>query len=294
MYYIVYGLLRLLSFLPMQVLYLLSDFAYVIIFYLIGYRKEVVMNNLLIAFPEKTEEERKAIMKEFYHNFCDTFLETVKMLSWSTEEIKRRFTCNSEVLNDFDGKEQNVLIVSGHYLNWEMANLGLGAYSKMPFVVVYMPIRSKAMDKIMFDLRKKTGVILVPATDFQNKVREHTKHQHALILVGDQSPGNPTKAYWTNFFSKPAPFPRGPEMGAKRGNTVVIYANFYSVKRGYYKCDLELLTSTPVDLKEGQLTRLIVDKIENSIRTLPSNYLWSHRRWKHAWKEEYRKMWIGK
>lgn len=294
MYYIVYGFLRLLSFLPLAVLYLLSDLAYVIIFYVLGYRKEVVMNNLLTAFPEKTEAERRKIMKEFYHNFCDTFIEMIKMFSWNTEEIKKRFVCNIEVMNDFVGKEQNVLIVSGHFFNWEMTNLGLGALSKMPFVVVYMPIRNKAIDKIVYDLRKKTGVILVPATDFQNKVREHTKTQHALTLVGDQNPGNPAKAYWTNFFTKPAPFPRGPEKGARRGNTVMIYADFYKVKRGYYKCDFELLTSSPTDFKEGELTRLIVDKIENSIRQRPANYLWSHRRWKHEWKEEYRKMWIGK
>ena len=294
MYYIVYGLLRLLSFLPMPVLYLLSDFAYFVIYYVVGYRKEVVMNNLLIAFPEKTEEARKAIMKAFYRNFCDTFLEMIKMFSWSTEEIKKRFTCNIDVLNDFVGTDQNVLIVSGHYFNWEMANLGLGALSKMPFVVVYMPIRSKAMEKIMFDLRRKTGVILVPATDFQNKVKDHTKNQHALILVGDQSPGNPTKGYWTNFFNKPAPFPRGPEMGARRNNNAVIYANFYKVKRGYYNCEFELLTENASGYKEGEITRQIVDKIENSIRQRPANYLWSHRRWKHEWREEYRKMWIDK
>ena len=294
MYYIVYGLLRLLSFLPMPVLYLLSDFAYFVIFYVVGYRKEVVMNNLRIAFPEKTEEERKAIMKEFYHNFCDTFLEMIKMFSWSEDEIKKRFTCNIEVMNDSVGQEQNVLIVSGHYFNWEMANLGLGALSKMPFVVVYMPIRNKAMEKIMYDLRRKTGVILVPATDFQNRVREHTKTQHALILVGDQSPGNPTKGYWTNFFSKPAPFPRGPEMGARRNNNIVIYVDFYKVKRGYYNCELELLTSNASGYKEGQITRVIVDKIEESIRKRPANYLWSHRRWKHEWKEEYKKLWIDK
>ncbi len=294
MYYIVYGLLRLLSLLPMPVLYLLSDFAYFIIFYVAGYRKEVVMNNLSIAFPEKTEDERKAIMKEFYHNFCDTFLEMIKMFSWSEKEIKKRFTCNSDVLNNFVGTDQNVLLVSGHYFNWEMANLGLGAVSKMPFVVVYMPIRNKAMEKIMYDLRRKTGVILVPATDFQNQVKKHTKTQHALILVGDQSPGNPTKGYWTNFFSKPAPFPRGPEMGARRNNNVVIYADYYKVKRGYYNCELELLASNASGYKEGQMTRLIVDKIENSIRKRPANYLWSHRRWKHEWKEEYRRMWIDR
>lgn len=293
MYYIVYGFLRLLSFIPLPLLYVLSDFVYVLLFYVIGYRRQVVMNNLTTAFPEKSEADRKKIMKAFYHNFCDTFIEMIKLFSWSEEEIKRRFKGNIEVLNDWVGKEQSVQVVSGHYFNWEIANLGLGALSNMPFVVVYMPLRNKAVDRVVYNLRIKTGTKLVAATNFQNQVREYMKQQYALILVGDQNPGNPAKAYWTNFFTKPAPFPKGPESGAKRNNTAVIYTDFYKVKRGYYEFKMELLTSTPNEFEEGALTRLIVDKIEASIRQRPANYLWSHRRWKHEWKEEYRKMWVN-
>ncbi len=293
MYYIVYGFLRLLSFIPLPLLYVLSDFVYVLLFYVIGYRRQVVMNNLTTAFPEKSEADRKKIMKAFYHNFCDTFIEMIKLFSWSEEEIKRRFKGNIEVLNDWVGKEQSVQVVSGHYFNWEIANLGLGALSNMPFVVVYMPLRNKAVDRVVYNLRIKTGTKLVAATNFQNQVREYMKQQYALILVGDQNPGNPAKAYWTNFFTKPAPFPKGPESGAKRNNTAVIYTDFYKVKRGYYEFKMELLTSKPNEFEEGALTRLIVDKIEASIRQRPANYLWSHRRWKHEWKEEYRKMWVN-
>ena len=292
MYYIVYGLMRLLSFIPLPVLYLLGDFIYALLFYVFGYRKQVVMNNLSIAFPEKSEEERRKIMKAFYHNFCDTFMEMIKLFSWSEAEIKKRFAGNIEVLNDWVGKEQSVQVVSGHYFNWEVANLGLGALSQMPFVVVYMPLRNKEVNKVVYELRGKTGTKLVAATDFQNQVREYMKQQYALILVGDQNPGNPAKAYWTNFFNKPAPFPRGPEQGAKRNNTAIVYVDFYKIKRGCYEFKMELLTSEPNQFEEGALTRLIVDKIETSIRQRPSNYLWSHRRWKHEWKDEYRKMWV--
>lgn len=292
MYYIVYGLMRLLSFIPLPLLYLLGDFVYALLFYVFGYRKQVVMNNLSIAFPEKSEEERRKIMKAFYHNFCDTFMEMIKLFSWSEAEIKKRFTGNIEVLNEWVGKKQSVQVVSGHYFNWEIANLGLGALSQMPFVVVYMPLRNKEVNKVVYELRGKTGTKLVAATDFQNQVREYMKQQYALILVGDQNPGNPAKAYWTNFFSKPAPFPKGPEKGAKRNNTAVVYTDFYKVKRGYYAFHMELLTSEPNSFKEGELTRLVVDKIEASIRERPANYLWSHRRWKHEWKEDYRKMWV--
>lgn len=292
MYYFVFGFLKLLSFIPLPVLYLVSDFVYVLLYYVFGYRKNVVMHNLSIAFPEKTIEERKKIAKQFYHNFCDTFIEMVKMFSWNTAEIRKRFHCNIEVLNDLVGKEQSVQIISGHYFNWELANLALGSLSKMPFVGVYMPIRNKVMDKIMFRVRSKTGTILIAATDFKTQVREYLKEQYALVLVGDQNPGNPAKAYWTNFFSKPAPFVPGPEKGAKMNDTAVIYADFYKIKRGFYECKLELLTTSPSEYEDGKLTRLFVDKVENSIRCRPANYLWSHRRWKHTWNEAYKDQWI--
>lgn len=250
------------------------------------------MNNLYIAFPEKSEEERRKIMKAFYHNFCDTFMEMIKLFSWNEEEIKKRFSGNIEVLNEWVGRDQSVQIVSGHYFNWEIANLGLGALSQMPFIGVYMPLRNKQVNKVVYELRGKTGTKLVAATDFQNQVQEYLKQQYALCLVADQNPGNPAKAYWTNFFTKPAPFPKGPERGAQRNNTAVIYVDFYKVKRGYYAFHMELLTSEPNTFKEGELTRMIVDKIEASVRQRPANYLWSHRRWKHEWKEEYRKMWV--
>ncbi len=293
MYYILYGFLKLLSLIPLQLLYLLSDFVYVLLFYVFGYRKKVVLNNLAIAFPEKTDEDRKEIMKAFYHNFCDNFIEMIKLMSWSEKEINKRFKGNAEMLNQWKDKGQSVQVVSGHFFNWEIANLGVGSVCEIPFVVVYMPIKNKAVDKLVYDIRKKTGSILVAATDFRNQVKELLKQQYALILVGDQNPGDPSKAYWLNFFSKPAPFVVGPEKGARRNNTVVIYADFYKVKRGYYEYQFDLLTTNPNSLAEGELTRMIVKKIENSIRQRPANYLWSHRRWKHAWKEAYKNQWIG-
>lgn len=293
MYYILYGFLKLLSLIPLQLLYLLSDFVYVLLFYVFGYRKKVVLNNLAIAFPEKTDEDRKEIMKAFYHNFCDNFIEMIKLMSWSEKEINKRFKGNAEMLNQWKDKGQSVQVVSGHFFNWEIANLGVGSVCEIPFVVVYMPIKNKAVDKLVYDIRKKTGSILVAATDFRNQVKELLKQQYALILVGDQNPGDPSKAYWLNFFSKPAPFVVGPEKGARRNNTVVIYADFYKVKRGYYEYQFDLLTTNPNSLAEGELTRMIVKKIENSIRQRPANYLWSHRRWKHAWNEAYKNQWIG-
>src|SRR6187431_2879828 len=122
MYYFVYGLLWLISLLPFRILYFISDAFYGLIYYIIGYRKDVVMNNLLIAFPEKTEKERIVIAKKFYHNLIDTFIETIKMISVSNKFIEKRFTANWKLLNDIYPSGKSVQLHLGHNFNWEWGN----------------------------------------------------------------------------------------------------------------------------------------------------------------------------
>ncbi|MBW0163225.1 MAG: lysophospholipid acyltransferase family protein [Sediminibacterium sp. Gen4] len=282
MYTLVSGLFYLLSRLPWWLLYLIGDGIYVLLYYVFGYRKKVVAANLLIAFPEKTAAERKQIEKKFYHNFVDTFIETIKLFSVSEKELRKRFICNIEVLNDLYAGDQNVQIVSGHYFNWEYANLGVAMDSKFPFVAVYMPLSNKVFDQLIYKFRTRFGTLLVPASEFKQNFHQYARNRYALALVADQNPGNPGKAYWTNFFSKPAPFARGPEKGAKMNNTAVVYAHFYKVKRGYYQLEFELITTKPHDFADGELTKLLVKKVEDSVRKIPDNYLWSHRRWKYS------------
>lgn len=284
MYPIVYGLFYLLSLLPWRILYLISDALYLLVYYVIGYRKKVVFDNLKIAFPEKTTAERERIAKDFYHNFIDSFIEIIKLLSVSEQRFRKRFTINIDVLNDLYAGNQNVEIVSGHYFNWEYANLGVSLDSKFPFIGVYMPLSNKVFDKLIYRLRTKFGSLLVPASEFKSNFHQYAKNRYALGLVADQNPGNPGKAYWTNFFGKPAPFARGPEKGAKMNNTAIVYAHFYKIKRGHYRLDFELVTTTPNDYPDGALTKLLVKKVEESVRKIPANYLWSHRRWK--WSHE--------
>lgn len=282
MYTLVSGLFYLLSRLPWWLLYLIGDGIYVLLYYVFGYRKKVVAANLLIAFPEKTAAERKQIEKKFYHNFVDTFIETIKLFSVSEEEMRKRVSCNIEEVNKLYASGQNVQIVTGHYFNWEVANLGVALDCRYPFVVVYMPLANKTFDRLIHRLRTRFGTLLIPATEFKNNFQQYAKNRYALILVADQNPGNPGKAYWTNFFTKPAPFVRGPEKGAKMNNTAIVYAHFYKVKRGYYQIDMELITTRPHDYADGELTKLLVKKVEDSVRKIPDNYLWSHRRWKYS------------
>lgn len=280
MYYIVYPILYAVSLLPWKVIYFLSDLFYVLIYYIIGYRKKVVRNNLLLAFPEKTAAERLRIEKDFYHQLMDTFIEMIKLISISEKELNKRFVCNYDLLHELYQTGQSVQLHGGHFFNWEFVNLAYGANTEYPFLGVYAPLSNKVFGRIIYNMRSRFKTILVPASDFKTKFRHYAKGIYALALAADQNPRRTQDAYWLNFMGKLTPFVPGPENGARHYNTAVVFATYYCVKRGYYASELKLYTTTPLDLPDGKITLDYRDFLEGEIRKRPANYLWSHRRWK--------------
>jgi KDO2-lipid IV(A) lauroyltransferase len=271
----------------------LSDTLAALVYHVIGYRKKVVLDNLRIAFPEKTEQERKAIAKKFYHNFVDNFIESIKLLSANKKWITDHLVLDSDPFTAFYQAGRKCQLHLGHNFNWEIANVVMPFYSSYKFMVVYMPIKAKAMNRLFMHLRTRTGSTMLPATDMRNAIVPYRNTQYLLALVADQAPSNVSNAFWLNFFGRPTAFVRGPESGARVGNIPVIFAQLYKVKRGYYRAYLEVGADNPRDLPEGELTRRYIIFLEKAIRQHPDMWLWSHRRWKHDWKEEYSKLWIG-
>jgi Kdo2-lipid IVA lauroyltransferase/acyltransferase len=287
MYYIIYGFLYLVSLLPLWVLYFFGDAIYGLVFYIVKYRRDVVMNNLQIAFPEKTVPERMRIAKQFYHNFIDSLMESIKFISISKKQILKRSTGEYELINSMIEKGRNVHIMAAHQFNWEFGNLLYAMNLKIPFVGIYMTISNKSLNRIFFNIRKRYGTILISAQDFKNKMHEVFTGQHVLGLAADQNPGDPRNAYWVNFMGKPAPFVTGPSRGAVKYNTAVIFVGFHKLKRGHYHFKATLLTENGSLFTPQQLTVIYKKEVEKTIRMDPANYLWSHRRWKYEWKEEY-------
>lgn len=287
MYYLIFIPLYLISLLPLRLLYFFGDGIYALLYYVIGYRKEVVMGNLAIAFPEKSIEERTRIAKDFYHNFVDTFIETLKFISWSYESASKRFETDLSGIEAAYASGKNIHLIGLHSFNWEFVNWGLAKRVKYAFVGIYMPVGSKPFDKIIRNMRAKQGTILIPATDFRNHYMKYKDLRHVLGIVADQSPGKPTNAYWLNFFGKPTGFVTGPEKSARLNDCSIVFAHFYKTKRGHYRMDTEFIADSIKDWKEGDLTKIYVSYVEKCIRKEPANYLWSHRRWKHEYKPEY-------
>lgn len=287
MYYIIFPLLYLVSLLPFFILYGISDFVAFLLRSVFKYRRQVVLDNLKIAFPEKTEAERKVIANKFYQYFTDSFIETLKFMSISKRQMLKRTSGTYDIINRLLAEGKNVNLLCGHQFNWEYANLLYSAVLKIPFVTIYHPLSNKAFDRIMLYIRRRFGAILVSSTGFGNKMHTVFKSQYALVLAADQSPSYHTKGYWLNFFGKPTAFLKGPEKSAMRNKVPVVFVGFKRTKRGYYHFESVLLTENGGNTANGEITKSYRTELEKAIKTDPANYLWSHKRFKMEWKPEY-------
>ena len=292
MYYLIYGFLYCISLLPFFILYRISDFFYVVVYYVVGYRKEVVLANLDVAFPAKTRKEKETIAKQFYKNLIDTFIESIKLLSISKAAFNKRVTLEFSKVQQLIDEGKSVQIHSGHQMNWEYGHWAVTEKIRIPWIGVYNRLKNKAMDRLFLKIRNQGTTVLVPGQEFKARVHHIFKEQYALGLVADQNPGNPSKAYWLNFFNRPAPFQMGPDKGARLNNTAVVFIKSTILKRGHYHYETEVATVNASELKEGYLTRLYRDYVEQTITDHPDNYLWSHRRWKWDYRPEYKNRWI--
>jgi KDO2-lipid IV(A) lauroyltransferase len=251
------------------------------------YRRDVVLGNLQIAFPEKTEAERKKIARKFYQYFTDTFIECIKAISISKRTLEKKNTGSYELINGLIDKGYNINVLGGHQFNWEYGSLLYSLHLKIPLSAIYIPITNKIVDKIFYNIRTRYGAVFISSADFRDRMETLTKKQYILALGADQNPTNPQHAYWIRFFGHPTPFVTGPEKGAIKNNAAVVYVGFKKIRRGYYHFEPLLLAENSAGMKEGELTCLYRDALENAIKNDPANYLWSHRRFKFEWKEEY-------
>ena len=294
MYFLVYGLLYLLSLLPFWFLYAISDLLYVLIYYIIGYRKKIVMANLESAFPEKTPAERIKIAKKFYHYLCDNFIEVLKLLSISERAFLKRCTGDFDAVNKVAASGKNIQLHSGHQFNSEY---GIWFYSKdsiLPIYGMYVKVTNNAINRLFLKIRGRYGTVMIEAAEFRNKIHSMYKNPYLFGWVADQNPSNPRNAYWLKFLNKVAPFVKTPERSAIKNNVAVVFARIKKIKRGYYYFENIVVTENASEYKMGELTRLYRDFLEDTIRQDPANYLWTHRRWKHKYKDEYKELWIEK
>jgi KDO2-lipid IV(A) lauroyltransferase len=277
-----YILLKPISLLPHRVLYGVSNFFFVVIYYLVGYRKKVVFKNLQNSFPEKSKAELKDIMKKFYKHFCDLVMESVKNFSISKASAERRMlTVDEEVMNRYAEKGQSVLLCGGHYANWEFWAVAGPLPLKHNVVALYKKLRNDYFDKKMQESRGKFGLRLVRTLDTGELFKNEHDKNIAVVFGFDQSPANPKKCVWVTFLGQETGALYGAEKYAKDYNLPIIYAEQNKLSRGHYQIRYELLTENPREFANGEITQLLHTRLEQDIRKAPEYWLWSHKRWKH-------------
>jgi KDO2-lipid IV(A) lauroyltransferase len=280
-YYIALPFLYFISILPFPVLYLLSDFSYVLVYYVVGYRKSVVRTNLRNSFPEKSEAELIKIEKAFYHYIVDFFLEMLKCLTISKEALLKRVSIeNPEVVEELYKRGQNVIVSTGHYGNHEWMNQVLPFLLPFQIKTIYRVQHNRYFNQFFLNFRSKYGVEMISMNDAPRKISTKDTKPFLLLLANDQS-APPDKAFWTTFLNQETSFFVGTEVFARRYNIPVVYGCIKRIARGKYRATFDMIITTPKELPKGKILEEHAKKLERDIVHDPTPWMWSHKRWKY-------------
>lgn len=271
-----------LGLIPFFILYPLSDFVSIVLYRVIGYRKNVVKDNLSRSFPQLDKKSLRRLEKLSYKNLSDVLLEGIKGFTMTRNQIlKHHKVINPEVLDPFKAAGRTVITLPTHYGNWEWGSLSPGLYIKdFKIVAFYKPLTNPYADRFVRKNRSRTGTMLASIYKTNATFDELKNEMTAYIMAADQSPSNTKNVIWVDFLGRKTAFLHGPEKYASRYNFPVFFVDIQRVKRGYYELELILLSENPAELEHGELTRRYARKLEEAILKQPENWLWSHRRWK--------------
>jgi Kdo2-lipid IVA lauroyltransferase/acyltransferase len=282
-YYVSLPFIYLLAILPFPLLYLFSDFVYVLLFHLMGYRRKVVHQNLINSFPEKNLQEIREIEKRFYRYFCDLFLETFKTLTISKENMVKHCEFVPETLSIFNRlaeEKQSFMIVMGHFGNWEWGGNTFSICCKHQLYVIYHPLSNRYFNGLIYRMRTRFGTRLIAMKDTMRDMLKNRDELTATAFIADQTP-LPDRAYWMEFLNQDTPVFLGIEKIALKIRYPLVYISIRRVKRGYYKVFAEKIELPSMLEKTGAITEIHTRRLEADIRSQPEIWLWTHRRWKH-------------
>lgn len=280
---LVYPVLWCISILPFPLLYLFSDFTYLIVYYAIGYRKNTVRQNLALAFPEKTEKERRAIERKSYRHLCDMFLEMIKTLTISETSIKKRFRfTNIETYQALEKEDKSIAMMLAHYASYEWV-ISMNYYTKLKGYAIYKRIANPYFDKLVRDIRSKFKAYLITTKETIPVIQENEKNgvRGVYGFASDQSPKASKAYHWGSFMNINTPVHTGAEMLSKKFDMNVIFLRVKKLKRGHYEATFDILSKDVRSIPDYQLTDRFLTLVEQQINEAPEFYLWTHKRWKH-------------
>jgi len=283
LYLLIYPILWCISILPFPLLYLFSDFVYIILYRLIGYRKKTVRANLALTLPHLSDIERLVIEKKFYHHLCDMFLEMIKTMTISKDEICKRYVFkNFEVYTELEKQEKSIAIMCAHYASYEWV-VSMNYFTKFHGYGIYKQIKNPHFDKLVHSIRSKFNATLITTKETIPTIITNNTNKKLSVygFASDQSPKEKSAHHWTKFMGIEVPVHTGAEMLAKKYDMNVVFLKTKKIKRGYYEATLEVLSENASEIPCYELTDLFLKKVEEQIYESPEYYLWTHKRWKH-------------
>ncbi len=270
-----------LSILPLRILYIFSDLFFLLTITIIPYRQKVVRKNIENSFPHYSTQQIRRLQRKFYRHIGDILIEGIKNLSISEKNLKKRFkVANPELMDELYAKKKNVVLVSGHYNNWEWLISAQNFLFKHQAVGIGMPMTNKFWDKKVNNRRQRFGMKVIHAQNFKETLATKTEIPIAVLTLSDQAPANARKCYWTKFLSQPTAVLFGAEQMAHTYDMAVVFFVTKKIKRGYYEMHLTLISEKASDCEWGQITEAHVQLLEKEINTKPEYWIWSHKRWK--------------
>jgi KDO2-lipid IV(A) lauroyltransferase len=282
LFYLALPIILFISILPLRLLYIISDLMYPVVWYLLRYRKRIVLKNLRNSFPEKSEDEIRVIARKFYRHLTDISFEILKMRTISTESLMKRIRfSNPEVLQQYYDQGKGIVLMTIHYGNWEWTSV-CGQYASHHTVVIYKPLNNRYFDQFMKRARERHGIELIPMRETLRRVIRDNREGNLAIyaLISDQSPVWEEVQYWTTFLNQLTPVYTGAEKLAVRTKLPVVFYSMRKIRRGEYVIDFVPLCDNPSDTKEHEITERFISITEKKIRETPEYWLWTHRRWK--------------
>lgn len=282
-------LLKPLAWLPLSVLHGLSTVTAVVLHRVVRYRRRVVRANLEAAFPDKSPAERRDIERRFYHNFTDNFVETLKLLHISDDEMARRMEfVDTDIIDTLMDQGKSIVVYFGHFFNWEWApSISLHTRhkpsDKVAFAQIYRPLRSEAFDGLMLGIRSRFGSESIDKKVALRRLLQYRREGRLSItgFMSDQHPSHGDPGLITTFMEQPTAIITGTETLARRLGMALIYWDMERLGRGRYRVTTRLIADDAASLPEGEATRRYAQMLETTIRRDPSIWLWSHKRWKH-------------
>ncbi len=282
LFYLFFGFTWLLAQLPRFILSFLSELTFLIIYYVVGYRKKVVKQNLKNSFPNKTTKELKKIERKFFRHLCDMMFENIFLMHASKRRVASICKFNNlELIDDLYKRNRSFIQVSGHYGNWELYSL-MRLHIDFNIAAIYKPLSNKRFEKLLNNARERFGCFTAPMKDTLRVMIQHRQENKPLQigLVADQTPARGDIRYWTTFLNQQTAVFLGVEKLAQKFDYPVVFSVMKKKKRWHYEVYFELLTETPNNFKPYELTELHLKRLEKDIIEQPEFWLWSHRRWK--------------